>query len=135
MLDTGAVIALLDGDEPEHERCARLIRETMEDLVLPAPTLGEIDYWFRKRARVAIWVQLVEEISAGAYRLHHPDESELERAARLELQYADLGLGFVDASVITACETLGETKVATLDHRHFSVVRPRHCERLELLPG
>jgi hypothetical protein len=55
------------------------------------------------------------------------------RAAQLDVQYADLGLGFVDASVIATCETLGETKVATLDRRH--VVRPRHCDALTLLPG
>jgi hypothetical protein len=27
-----------------------------------------------------------------------------------------------------------ETKVATLDRRDFSVVRPRHCNALRLLP-
>jgi predicted nucleic acid-binding protein len=41
----------------------------------------------------------------------------------------------VDASVIALCERLGETSVATLDHRHFTVVRPRHCPRLTLLPS
>jgi len=45
-----------------------------------------------------------------------------------------LDLGLVDAAVIVACEALGETKVATLDRRAFSVVQPRHCERLTLLP-
>ena len=134
VLDTGVVVALLDGDEPHHDRCARLVRDTMEDLVLPAPTLGEIDYWFRKRGRVATWVRFVEEITAGAFQLHRPGEEEVERTARLELQYDDLDLGFVDASVVVTCETLGETKLATLDRRHFSVVRPRHCEALTLLP-
>jgi uncharacterized protein len=56
-------------------------------------------------------------------------------AAQLEVQYADLDPGFVDASVIATCETLGETKVATLDRRHFTAVRPRHCDALTLLPG
>jgi hypothetical protein len=28
-----------------------------------------------------------------------------------------------------------EPKLATLDHRHFSVMRPRHVDTLELLPG
>jgi hypothetical protein len=32
------------------------------------------------------------------------------------------------------CERLGERKVATLDTRHFTVVRPSHCEALQLLP-
>jgi hypothetical protein len=36
--------------------------------------------------------------------------------------------------VIALCERLNEPKVATLDRRDFSVVRPRHCEALRLLP-
>ncbi|MGH8933182.1 MAG: hypothetical protein ACRDZO_21765 [Egibacteraceae bacterium] len=58
----------------------------------------------------------------------------MSRAAELETQYESLRLGFVDASVIALCERLGETKVATLDKRDFSVVRPRHCDSLRLLP-
>jgi predicted nucleic acid-binding protein len=55
-------------------------------------------------------------------------------AAELERRYDSLGLGFVDAAVVVTCEELGEPKVATLDRRRFSVVRPRHCEALLLLP-
>jgi hypothetical protein len=43
-------------------------------------------------------------------------------------------LGIVDASVVAVCERLDEVKLATLDHRHFGAVRPRHCASLELLP-
>jgi len=49
--------------------------------------------------------------------------------------YADLRVGFVDAAVLAVTERLRETKLATLDHRHFSVMRPRHVDALELLPG
>jgi hypothetical protein len=31
-------------------------------------------------------------------------------------------------------ERLGESKVATLERRDFSVVRPSHCDTLTLLP-
>jgi hypothetical protein len=31
-------------------------------------------------------------------------------------------------------ERLNETKLATLDHRHFSMVRPRHLPALRLIP-
>jgi hypothetical protein len=36
--------------------------------------------------------------------------------------------------VIASCERLGEQKVATLDRRHFSVVRPAHCDAVRLPP-
>jgi predicted nucleic acid-binding protein len=48
--------------------------------------------------------------------------------------YQDLGLGLVDASVIAVAERLEITQIATLDHRHFRVVRPRHVAAFELLP-
>jgi predicted nucleic acid-binding protein len=128
------VIALIDGDDREHRRCARVAEETSEQFVIPALTLPEVDYLLRKRRRGDVWSALVRDVAAGSYRLHAPDERALVRAAELEEEYHDLRLGFVDASVIATCETLGETKVATLDHRHFSVVRPRHCDALTLLP-
>jgi predicted nucleic acid-binding protein len=36
--------------------------------------------------------------------------------------------------VIALAERLGVTRVATLDQRHFSVVRPRHIPAFTLLP-
>ncbi len=134
VLDTGVVIALIDADDSHHGRCVALARATSETLAVPGAVLAEIDYFLRKRDLLAGWMAFVEDISLGAYRLHWPDEAGVARAAELELQYADLRLGFVDAAVIATCEALGETKVATLDRRHFSVVQPRHCEALTLLP-
>jgi predicted nucleic acid-binding protein len=135
VLDTGVIVALLDADDNHHERCVALAEATLEDLVVPGTVLPEIDYFLRKRGLMEGWLGFVEDIAVGAYRLQWPDETGIARAAELEVQYADLRLGFVDSSVIAACETLGETKVATLDRRHFSVVRPRHCEALILLPA
>ncbi len=135
VLDTSVVVALLVVEDRDHGRCVEVAAEVDEELVVPAPTLVEIDYWLRKHRAVRGWRSFVDDVAEGRYRLHRGNERELQRAAALEVQYETLGLGFVDASVIATCETLGETKVATLDHRHFSVVRPRHCDVLTLLPA
>lgn len=37
-------------------------------------------------------------------------------------------------AVIALAERLGVTEIATLDRRHFTVVRPRHVSALTLLP-
>lgn len=55
------------------------------------------------------------------------------RASDLVRTYADLPLGALDASVVAIAERLGATKIATLDLRHFSVVRPSHVRSFELL--
>lgn len=54
--------------------------------------------------------------------------------AELVLRYADLPLGTTDAAVIALTERLRLPEVATLDRRHFSVVRPNHVDSLALLP-
>ena len=36
---------------------------------------------------------------------------------------------------LLAATVLDETKLATLDHRHFLTVKPAHCETLQLLPA
>jgi len=48
--------------------------------------------------------------------------------------YHDLPLGTVDASVVAAAERVGAKLVATLDRRHFTVVRPKHVGAFEILP-
>ena len=60
--------------------------------------------------------------------------TDLQRMAQLVREYADLPLGAVDASVIAISERLGASEVATLDLRHFTVVRPLHVKSLTLLP-
>ena len=134
VLDTGPIVAALDRDDIHHEACARLLGTTQEPLVVVGPTLVEIDYWIRKRLDPDVWRVFMEDIGAGAYLVAELGATERLRAVELGRQYADLDLGFVDAAVVAVCESLGETKVATLDRRHFGVVRPAHCERLRLLP-
>ena len=50
--------------------------------------------------------------------------------AELVQRYADLPLGAVGASLITLAERLNVREIATLDHRDFTVVRPRHVSAL-----
>ena len=49
-------------------------------------------------------------------------------------RYANLPLGGTDASMIALAERFGVAQVATLDRRHFTVVRPVHVPALSLLP-
>jgi predicted nucleic acid-binding protein len=46
----------------------------------------------------------------------------------------DLPRGAVDALVVAIAERLGTKEIATLDRRHFSVVRPRHAEVFSIVP-
>jgi predicted nucleic acid-binding protein len=61
-------------------------------------------------------------------------DTDWERVRALVDRYQDLHLGGTDAGVIAIAERLGSTRLATLDHRHYRVVRPNHCDAFQLLP-
>jgi predicted nucleic acid-binding protein len=132
IVDTGPLVALLDATDPDHERCTALLRATNEPRIVPVCVLVEVEYLVRP------WPQalpaLLADFDAGAFELLDLPTRWLLRSGELVERYRDLPLGLVDATVIAATEMLRETKVATLDHRHFAVVRPAHATALELLP-
>jgi len=76
----------------------------------------------------------LRSVAAGELTLVELSSADRSRMAELVERYADLPLGAADASVVAIAERLGIREVATLDRRHFTVVRPRHVYALTLLP-
>ena len=134
ILDTGPLLAALDAADPDHEPCAAVLTTATEDLIVPMLVLSELDYWCSARLGPQAWDAFLEDVLSGAYITHAPTVADLQRCRELQSRYADLELGVVDASVIALGERLGEEKIATLDHRHFSAVRPKHTEAFRLVP-
>ena len=60
--------------------------------------------------------------------------ADYARMADLVTAYGSLPLGTTDASVIALAERFRLAEVATLDRRHFTVVRPLHADALTSLP-
>lgn len=135
ILDTGPLYASLDRSDQDHAACRALIEAAEEPLVIPAPVLVEVDYWIHQRLNPGALVALLSDIEAGAYVVVDLETSDYARVRELCDRYADADVGFVDAAVLAVVERLGEPKLATLDRRHFGLLRPRHRESLDLLPA
>jgi predicted nucleic acid-binding protein len=135
ILDTGPLYASLDRSDQDHVACRALIEQASEPLVIPAPVLVEVDYWIHARLGPGALVALLADIESGAYRVADLEPVDYVRVRELCDRYADADIGFVDAAVLAIVERLGERKLATLDRRHFGLLRPRHVDALELLPG
>jgi predicted nucleic acid-binding protein len=135
ILDTGPLYASLDRSDAHHAACRALIESTSEALVIPSPILVEVDYWVDRRLRPGAFVALLADIERGAYRVEDVRAADYRRIRELVDRYADSDIGFVDAAVMAITERLDEPKLATLDRRHFAVMRPRHLDALELLPA
>lgn len=134
ILDTGPLLAALDAADPDHARCAALLTEATEDLVVPMLVLAEVDYWCAERLPAHAWLTFMDDVLAGVYHPEPPTTVDLARARELQGTYRDLALGVVDATVIALAERLREPRVATLDHRHFAAVRPAHVPGFLLVP-
>ena len=135
ILDTGPLYASLDRSDQDHVACRALIEGAHEALVIPAPVLVEVDYWIQQRLNPGVLVALLADIEAGAYVVADVVREDHTRIRELCDRYADADIGFVDAAVLAIVERLGESKLATLDRRHFGLLRPRHLESIELLPA
>jgi predicted nucleic acid-binding protein len=135
ILDTGPLYAALDRSDAQHAACRRLIELAREPLIMPAPVLVEVDYWISQRLYPGVLVALLDDIVAGAYLVQDLLADDYGRVRQICDRYADSDIGFVDASVLAIVERLNEPKLATLDRRHFALLRPRHVDSLTLLPA
>ena len=132
IVDTSVLFAAMDRSDANHGRAADALGQADEVLV-PAPTLVELD-WLSSSRSVPATTVVLRGIREGSIL---PVDLTLEDYRRVELlcaQYADLPLDLVDASVVAVAERLDDDTIATLDRRHFSVVRPAHAPAFTLVP-
>ncbi len=94
----------------------------------------EVAYLLATRLGPEPEVRFLGDLAAGTFIVDPVAAGEWLRIAELVARYRDLPLGTVDASVVTTVERLGVSDIATLDRRHFSVMRPSHTAALTLLP-
>jgi predicted nucleic acid-binding protein len=132
--DTGPLYAAMDQADRDHAACVELFTSSAEPLVVPALVVVELDWLVSSRLGAVALQALVDNIQEGTIRIAELTRADYARIRELYGRYRDLPLGFVDAAVLAVVERLGERKLATLDHRHFRIVQPRHTPALTLLP-
>lgn len=134
ILDTGPLYASLDRSDADHVACRRMIEYANEALIIPAPVLVEVDYWIHARMHAGVLTALLDDVTSGAYLVDELATYEYARVREICDTYADADVGFVDAAVLAIVERRREPKLATLDRRHFGILRPRHVDALRLVP-
>jgi predicted nucleic acid-binding protein len=137
LLDTGPLVAAWDRADKDHVRCAELLESLAaapDPLVVPAPVVVEVCWLLEKFLGPAAEADFLDVIASGEIELEPITKADAGRMAELVRQYSDFPLGAVDASMVAVAERLKVHRLATLDRRHFPVVRPRHVEAFALLP-
>ena len=85
--------------------------------------ITEVTYLIGTRLGADVEVRFLGDLAAGNLLPEPVAASDWMRIAELVFQYRDLPLGTADASVIATAERLNINEIATLDRRHFTVVR------------
>ena len=137
VLDTGVIYAAFDSGDVNNRACVDLmmdLRVSQYELLVPATVSAEVGYLLQTRLGAAAESDFAKSLALGDFVPIDFLHEDYVRMSALVGKYQDLPLGITDASVIALSERLGLTEVATLDHRHFSVVRPWHVTAFALLP-
>jgi uncharacterized protein len=134
IVDAGPLYAVADRSDSNHAVCDDLLVNAAGPLVVPELVVAEVAYLVGNRLGAQAEVALAQSITDGELTVEPVLESEWSRIAELVEQYSDLPLGMADASVIALAERHNAREIATLDRRHFHVVRPKHVDGFVLLP-
>ena len=132
--DTSALLALYNGREPAHAAVRAVVEAEAEPLVVSPYVVAELHYLIATRLGVDAELAVLAELSGGAYHLAEMGPADVESAAAVVSRYRAQDLGVADASLVVLAERHRTRSLLTLDHRHFSVVRPASGGRFKLLP-
>jgi predicted nucleic acid-binding protein len=135
--DTGPLVAVALSNDQDHHACVELftgLHLARRELLVPAPVIAEVGYLPGSRAGARAEALFLRSLTNGDFIPVDLNATDLIRMAELVEQYGDLPLGTTDAAVVGIAERLGISEIATLDERHFRVVRPRHISAFTILP-
>jgi uncharacterized protein len=134
LVDTGPLVAAGDLDARIHDVCVEALRRARPPRLVPGPVIAEVCYLLAREVGSGAEAAFLRSFGTGFLTPADLGPADLERAAELVERYADLPLGGTDACVVALAERHGVTDVATIDVRHFRVVRPRHVTAFTLVP-
>lgn len=133
--DTSFMLGYLNKRDIDHEACMKVFK-VQKEIYLPQSTLAEIGYMLGRSSGNWSVVFFLRNLPAVAkFHLVALEFEDVKRTADILEKYADTRVDFVDATIVAVAERLKISRILTLDHRDFSLIRPEHVEHFELLPS
>jgi predicted nucleic acid-binding protein len=134
IVDTSALLAFFDTDEPDHAAVTTVVETATEALVVSPYVVAELDYLVASRLGVSAELAVLRELAGGAWDLPAFGTEDLAQANAVVERYADQSIGLADASIVILAARYQTRTVVTLDRRHFGVVRAIDGGSFKILP-
>lgn len=123
VLDTSVVVAFMNCRDDDHERVAEWMDTVREDLITTPMIVAEIDHLVSREGGPSAVLAFYGDLESGAYVVEWWPEAMSESVDAAK-SCQSLGIGIADASLLALAARLETTRIATLDERHFRVVKP-----------
>ena len=132
VVDTGPLYAVTDTSDVDHQRSLEVLQRRDIQLIIPALVVAETTYLIGARLGPAAEASFLNGLKD--FHIEAPATDDWPLIAELVDRYSDFPLGGTDASVIALAARVDTDILITLDRRHFTAIRPPHCEAFNLLP-
>jgi predicted nucleic acid-binding protein len=113
LLDTGAIVSLLDSTEGSHRACVEAIEALTVPLVTCEAVIAESCYLLRRLPGAA--VRILENVTSGAFQLPLQLSRHSEEIQRIFNRYRDREVDLADACLIHMAGEFGTGDILTLD--------------------
>ena len=132
LIDTGAILALLDRDDRWHARCRAAFASLRFPFATSAAVLAEVFHLVGDQPRdvEAAWGFL----RSDAVTVLPIDDGDLPALEALMGRYADHPMDFADATLVHLAYRESLTTVFTIDHADFETYRIGGRRRFRIVP-
>ena len=134
IIDTSAIVGLVDKSCRQHKRISDIIKKTDFDLIVPSPIIPEACYILNKKFGHSIEIKFLEEIISVNFYLEIIKFPDLARIVEILKKYSNLNIGYVDGAIVAIAERLKINRIITLDRKHFSTLLPLGFDYFEIYP-
>lgn len=133
LIDTGAIIAIVDADEDLHVPCLEALASLQMPLLTTAAVLTELFHlvFARSLSTDKTW----KFVRSGALTVHAMSDSDLPELHALMAQYEDRPMDFADATLVQLANRESLSLILTVDRDDFEAYRIGGRKRFSILPG
>jgi predicted nucleic acid-binding protein len=133
LIDTGAILALLDRTDRWHRTCVEAFEQLRLPLVTSEGVLTELFHLVgdNRKEMESAW----KFLRSGALELASIEHSELPQIHTLMSRYWDRPMNFADATLVHLAKRESLTTIFTVDHADFETYRIDGRRRFRVLPA
>ncbi|HLZ13438.1 MAG TPA: PIN domain-containing protein [Candidatus Acidoferrum sp.] len=132
LVDTGAILAVLDKSDVWHSACRSVFEQIRVPLLTSQAVLTELFHLLGRwrQRKEAAW----NLILSGSIVVCPIGQMELPNVHELMMRYSDLPMDFADATLVYLAGRESISTIVTVDQKHFATYRIGGKGRFRVLP-